>query len=142
MSDRLVTIATFSQPVEADLVKSKLESENIECFIADQAIIQLNWLYSNAVGGVKLQVREVDAKKALEIIRSRSEELDCQEEDAEAAKLKCPKCNSSYIAYEKFSKRVVFLSWLFLGIPLPFLKRMHRCVDCGHEWKAKAKGTV
>lgn len=142
MSEKLVTIATFSQSVEADLVKSKLESEDIECFIADQNVIQWNWLYSNAVGGIKVQVRESDAKRALEIIRSKSEELDSSEEDAEIATLKCPKCNSSGVSYEKFAKKILFISWLFLGIPLPFLKRKYRCANCAYEWKAKAKGVV
>ena len=87
------------------MVKSKLESEDIECFIADQNIIQWNWLYSNAVGGIKVQVRESDAKKALDIMRNKSEGLDFSEEDAEIAVLKCPKCNSSYIVYERFAKK-------------------------------------
>lgn len=135
MREKLITIATFSQPIEADLVKSKLESENIECFIADQNVIQWNWLYSNAVGGIKVQVRESDAKRALEVIKSKSEELDFSEKDAKIVTLKCPKCNSSTVTYEKFAKKILFISWLFLGIPLPFLKRKYRCIDCGYEWK-------
>ncbi len=40
VSEKLITIAAFYQPIEADLAKSKLESEDIECFIADQHVIQ------------------------------------------------------------------------------------------------------
>lgn len=35
MSNSLVTVATFSQPFEGHLVRARLESEGIPCFLAD-----------------------------------------------------------------------------------------------------------
>jgi hypothetical protein len=67
--DPIVTIATFSYPTEAHLNKAKLESEGIDAFVADEHIVQANWLYSLAIGGVRLQVKESEAEEALSIIK-------------------------------------------------------------------------
>lgn len=64
----LVVLKKFSHPVEAHLLKSRLESEGIESFVADENIVGLNWFYSNAVGGVRLQVNEQDLEKAQAIL--------------------------------------------------------------------------
>lgn len=66
--EKLIIIAQFSKGFDAHLAKSKLESEGIEGFLADEHIVQMNWLYSNLVGGVKLQVRESDLVKAKEAL--------------------------------------------------------------------------
>lgn len=55
-----VTILTFTYPHEAHLVKTKLESEGISVLLLDELTTQVNNFYSNAIGGVKLQVEEKD----------------------------------------------------------------------------------
>ncbi|MFW6202704.1 MAG: DUF2007 domain-containing protein [Marinilabilia sp.] len=67
MEEPLETVATFSFAHEMGLVRSKLESEGIECFVQDELTAQ-TYIY-NAVGGMKLQVRPEDAERAREIIR-------------------------------------------------------------------------
>ena len=138
MTDKLITIATFSQPIEAHILKTKLESEEIECFIADENTVTMNWLYSNAIGGVKLQVKKSDSKRAIAIIQKKNEgkltetKLDKNNNDPH-----CPKCHSTNVYYEKFSRRFAFISWILLGVALPFIKRKWKCSECGYEWKAK-----
>ncbi len=68
MTLRLVTIATFNLPIEAHIVKGRLESEGIEVFLADEHTIAMNPFYSAMVGGVKLQVAETDVDEALRIL--------------------------------------------------------------------------
>jgi hypothetical protein len=68
MSQRLVTIATFSFPPQAYIFKAKLESQGIQSYVEDEYIVTMMWLYSVAVGGVKLKVRESDEAQAIEII--------------------------------------------------------------------------
>ncbi len=68
MSQRLVTIAAFSFPQEAYIFKTKLESQGIQSYIEDEYIVTMMWLYSTAVGGVKLKVRESDKARAIKII--------------------------------------------------------------------------
>ena len=139
MSEELLTIATFSMAIEADLARAKLESEGIECFLADEHTVTVNWLYSQAVGGVKLQVREANAQKAMEILRGSSNMTEGAEEreaeETEYGKPRCPRCDSPDVHYEKFSRRLAFTSLLVLSFPLPFLKRKWKCENCGHQWK-------
>jgi hypothetical protein len=52
------------QPLEAHLMKTKLESEDLECFLQDENM----GLFTNAIGGVKLLVREEDAEQAAQIL--------------------------------------------------------------------------
>lgn len=67
MDEPLETVATFSYAHEMGLVRSKLESEGIECFVQDELTAQ-TYIF-NAVGGMKLQVRPEDAERASRIIR-------------------------------------------------------------------------
>lgn len=133
----LATIATFSYPTQAHILRTRLEAEGIETFIADELTITGNWLYSNAVGGVKLQVRESDMARAREILNqeSVSAEMTDAELDDEEQQWVCPRCQSPRVHYEKYHIRLVFLSWLILHFPIPILKRKWRCTDCGHEWR-------
>ena len=66
--DKLATVATYSFPAEAEAARLLLESQGIRAFLADDNLVGMNWLVSNAVGGVKLQVAETDAKRAVEIL--------------------------------------------------------------------------
>lgn len=65
---KLVTVGIYSHVYEADLAISRLESEGIMAFAADEFMANLNWLYSNAIGGVRLQVPAPDAERAREIL--------------------------------------------------------------------------
>lgn len=68
--EKFKTIATFTLPSELAVPKSKLESEGIECQVMDELTVQSYNFISNAVGGVKLQVRESDFDKAFEILKN------------------------------------------------------------------------
>lgn len=65
----LITLTIFEYPFEAQVIKSKLESEGIYVFLKDELTIQIDNFLSNAIGGVKLQVYENDVEKSLEILK-------------------------------------------------------------------------
>jgi len=142
MADRLITIANFAfgpDPVsEAELANIKLGSEGIRCFLAGKNFVGMYWLYSGADHGVKLQVKESNATRALEILCT-DEKIDIEElkEDltSEPINPPCPKCHSEDVEYERFSKAVFYLSILFFRFPIPFFKRSYKCKNCGHTWK-------
>ena len=66
--DKFVTIKTFTYATEVAVIRGRLESEGIECAVQDELTVQANPFYSNAIGGVKLQVRQSDVRKAIEIL--------------------------------------------------------------------------
>lgn len=129
--EKIVTIARFSHPEEAYLASAKLESEGICSFMADKHTITADWLVSNAIGGVRLQVRESEAAEAKRILSLPQVDIQTTASTDET----CPKCSSADIKYERFSLRPIFISWLLTGFMLPFLKRKWRCNTCGHQWK-------
>ena len=64
--DELVTIRSFSQSIDFEMVKSYLESFGIECFGQNEII---NRAYINLVdGGIKLQVRPEQAEEAVRLL--------------------------------------------------------------------------
>ena len=77
----LLTIRQFRDLPEALLAKSALESAGIECFLGDDNLIRMDWLWSNLLGGIKLRVRQEDAIVASRLLESGGAEgdLDCSQ---------------------------------------------------------------
>ena len=67
MQNELITIQVFAFQPDLFLAKSFLESEGIECFVKDEMISQV-LQFASALGGCKLQVREEDAEKAIQLL--------------------------------------------------------------------------
>jgi len=62
------TIRKFRDLPETILAKGLLESAGIECYLADDNIVRLDWFLSNAIGNMRLQVKPADAETAIEIL--------------------------------------------------------------------------
>lgn len=63
-----VTVGHFSLPYEAHLGRARLESEGIEALVADEHTINMQWMLSDALGGVRLQVNDEDQGRARAIL--------------------------------------------------------------------------
>ncbi len=68
MMNNQIQIAAFSFPHEAHIAKASLEAANIPALIADEYTINMDWFYSNALGGVRLYVPIEHAEDAKAII--------------------------------------------------------------------------
>ena len=66
--EKFITVATFQYPHEAYVLRTKLESQGVRVFLKDELTVQVHNFLSNAIGGVKLQIRESDLKKALPLL--------------------------------------------------------------------------
>ncbi|MFN0110089.1 MAG: putative signal transducing protein [Blastocatellia bacterium] len=71
----LVTIATYTIPYKAQLAKGLLEANDIPAFAADEHLSSINWLYVNAIGGIRLQVTEDNAEQAKALLAMENEPL-------------------------------------------------------------------
>lgn len=63
-----VTIGRYSTVHEALIVKGTLESHDLEVQLLDAETVGVDWLLSNAIGGVRVQVKEARRAVALEIL--------------------------------------------------------------------------
>jgi hypothetical protein len=64
MSDRLVTVATFHDPLQASMVKNYLDEEGIPSVLMDESTVATDWMLSTAIGGIKLQVAPIHVERA------------------------------------------------------------------------------
>jgi hypothetical protein len=137
----LVTVGRFREVWEAHLARAELESEGIFAHVADEQMVTMNWLYSNALGGVRLQVPAMEADRAREILSDRVEfvilddDASPEEEKAweEAVPGPCPRCGSENVSRKRFATWSLFLNILLLGL----LLRDDRlqCEECRYKWE-------
>lgn len=63
--EKLVTVLAFTHTHEAAIIRSRLESEGIACFIKDELTVQVYPYITEA----KLQVKESDVQRTIEILK-------------------------------------------------------------------------
>lgn len=132
----LITIKTFVYPTEAYVLQSKLESEGIECFIFDDNIIQINPMYSQIAGGVKLKVGEKHLEQAQAIMAEIDPNLFV---DDKGEAIKCPKCESTNLngnLHDLSTKKGIgALIMVLVFSILPFFEGKHfQCKSCNHKF--------
>jgi len=131
----LVTFEHFRDVPEALLAKGKLESAGIDCILADGNLVRMDWLLSNAIGGIRLQVREDDLEDARTILEEPIPPEFNEDELGEAfAQPRCPRCYSLDIGFEKINRFWTYSLWLILSFPIPVRKNNWKCYTCGIEW--------
>jgi hypothetical protein len=131
----LVTIKTFFYDHETILYEPKFQSEGIPYFLKDQKTVAIDPLVSNAIGGIKLQVREEDEERAQKLIAEIEENNNSSNlgdvitvggQEFEKTLDECPTCESEEVYVYKQS----FLEGFFM----PFQKRQRYCNNCHHKW--------
>ena len=137
----LKTVARFREPYKAHIARGKLEAEGIPAIVLDEHLVQIDWLYSQAIGGVKVQVPEEALKRAQEILAVDHEaELETiRETSVEPSMVEvCPKCGSSSTASRGYSLWSLVPSLIFF-LPVFFRKKGRVCSRCGATWKNKSQ---
>ena len=61
---KLVALRRFRDLPGALVAKGLLDSAGIKCFLSDENTVRMDWLWSNALGGVRLWVREDDLSES------------------------------------------------------------------------------
>jgi hypothetical protein len=79
----LVNVGKYRDLPEAQIAQSVLNSAGIPSFLADENTIRMDWLWSNLLGGIKLQVRASDAEAAEAMLQETMLELQYDGEDVE-----------------------------------------------------------
>ncbi|NVC52685.1 putative signal transducing protein [Vibrio diabolicus] len=127
----MIVVERFSFPHEAHIARASLDSVGIESYIADEHTVNTQWLYSNAIGGVRLMVAESDAEDAKQILSSDFSESLENELAVDVGKDVCPNCGSKELYTFTKGKRPAFLVFILLGFPLFFYKHGYKCKQCG-----------
>lgn len=137
MRDGFALVDAFPTPEMAHIARSAIEAAGIECYVANENVVRLDFFWSQAMGGVKLFVPEADLERAREILLT-----EAQPEASEAAafldeKQMCPACGSRRVRFVNEATALTKAAFFFC-IPLPFFRKTWRCNECRHEWKEKS----
>jgi hypothetical protein len=62
--DEYMTVATFDKSTDAHIALGRLAAEGVPALLFDDNMVQMDWLYAIALGGIKLRVPRRDAERA------------------------------------------------------------------------------
>lgn len=136
-----IIIQTFINTQDAYMARSLLEAGGIETLMQDELTAQTGY-YSNAIGGVKLLIREDQLQEGLRVLEEAGYIDYTGEEQAEdwewvdkQEKTHCPFCHSDNIGKSKNLKVASIILFFVLGIFFPLFRRTWKCFDCHKTWK-------
>jgi Putative prokaryotic signal transducing protein len=130
----LVTIRQFRDLPEALLAKGSLESAGIECFLADENLVRLDWFISNFIGGIKLNVRPADEPNARKLLDEPILEGLYVQGVGLYEQPRCPNCQSLDVNYQELDRPIAYMT-AFLHVPMPVQRPAWRCHACDTEWE-------
>lgn len=127
----LVTIASFDNYIEANIVLGKLQNEGIQAFLRDEYTVTIDPFLANALGGIKLTVMERDADEARKMLALFAAE--------KRAWLECPSCHSQNVEY--ISNPAKSGNWLAAILSFSIssyavsIKKNYHCFNCGRDFE-------
>jgi hypothetical protein len=130
----LVTIRQFRDLPEALLAKGSLESAGIECFLADENLVRLDWFISNFIGGIKLKVRPADEANARKLLDEPILEGLYVQGIGLYEQPRCPQCQSLDVNFQELDRPIAYMS-AFLRVPMPVQRPAWHCHACDAEWE-------
>lgn len=138
-------VQTFMFPQDAYMARAYLESAGLETIIQDDVMAQVYSLYSNAIGGVKLLVRNAELDTAIWVLTEGGYLIADPKGQAEhwvwaartGDKRHCPFCHSENIAKVREVNVAAGIVHFMLGGLFPEFRPVWKCYNCGMAWKYK-----
>lgn len=121
-------IAAYTKPEDAYLAASLLEGNGIVVNVRDADTVGNYWMYSNAVGGVKIEVPAAQVEKAKEILNLPKEANGL---------LACPHCGSGNVRIREMNLFTAIS--LAIGFMIPFSSNKIDCLECAKSFDLELK---
>ena len=129
-----VVVRAFTNVPDAHVARSVLDAASIPTRIADEHLVAADWLYSNAIGGVKLLVPEDRAEEALAVLDAIPTDVELPPYlSGQDAGDKCPGCGGQEFELVALGSRRAGLSCLVAGFPFISVRRAYQCRQCGRR---------
>ena len=74
--NRPIVLRKYRDMPEAFVAKSVLEDAGIESFLQDDNVVRMDWFWSDAMGGIKLVVRQKDAEESEKLLTATPGDVD------------------------------------------------------------------
>jgi hypothetical protein len=124
----MVTVQSFDNYFSASIILTRLQAEGVECYLKDENTVTIDPMLSNAIGGIKLQVKLEDGERVVKLLRSYHIEY--------MLSATCPECGSnsfSHITKPKVANYLTaILTYLFAGYAVA-PEYIYQCGNCGYE---------
>ncbi len=113
MSDNnLIQIGRFYDSTQAHIIKGKLETNDIPCFLFDNHLNGVAWHLNIATGGTRLMINQADLKLATEILQ---DDIELQDSN---------KSTSRPLVKKPYIKTVPMIVWGYMtGLIFKTLRR-------------------
>lgn len=132
----LVTVARYRDMPEAIVARAVLQEAGIECLLRDENTVRTDWLLSNLIGGMRLQVAAKDEAAAREVLSQPAPQQFATDSGEEFVQPVCPKCGSMDVIANDHDRKVLAASML-INIPIPHRRAQEaewRCMECDSTW--------
>ena len=132
----ITTLRRYRDQAEALLARSVLESAGIESFLLNENTIRNDWLWSNLLGGIRLQVATSDVEAAEAVLSEPIPAHIAIAGEADFDQPRCPVCSSLDVGFNNVDARIGAATILVLGFPLPGPTQPDswHCNNCGTNW--------
>jgi DNA-directed RNA polymerase subunit RPC12/RpoP len=136
--EAFVPVYYFTNYIEANILLGRMQEEGINCWLKDENTVTINPIWTQAVGGIKLMVAQVQAERAKDILAQIK--TDKMEQNA------CPQCGSENVEFVSTPRKAVnwftALFGFFLGDHAVAGSKVYHCFDCGHEFTAMEERNI
>ena len=125
-----IVLRRFDNYFYANITLTKLQDAGIDCWLKDEHTVTIDPILSNAVGGIKLVVKDTDVEEAIKLLQHFDEEY--------MRSIKCPNCGQTTITQINKPGATNFitsiLTWIFSSYAVA-TEQVYKCSNCGYESK-------
>lgn len=124
----LVTVRTFDNYFTANITLTKLHAAGVECYLKDEYTVTMDPMLSNAIGGIKLVVKNSDEALVKQLL------ADYEAEYLQAAA--CPRCGGNNFTYIAKPGATNYLTAIFIWMLSNYAVApdyVYHCENCGYE---------
>jgi len=127
----MAVIAQFRDLADAEVASASLDAAGIPNDLSDSQTIGVAWSYSNALGGIRLNVADAAAEEARAVL-AETAEVEWPELPEGAPDERCPACGRYALEIASGPRKTLALmTTLSLPIPIWFWRSKLRCRACG-----------
>lgn len=124
----LTKVRSFDSSFLANITLTKLQNYGVECYLYDEHTVNMNPIYSNVIGGIRLMVKEEDVMEATQLLQQFDEDY--------LQSVKCPACGKSEITLISKPGAANFftaiLTWTFSSYAVA-PQSIYQCSYCKYE---------
>lgn len=140
---KLISIKTYKHISDARKDKLLLEKNEIHCFITNENLVKTDAILSQILGGIQLQVFDVDINEAAKILANDPEVYNrfyysfYLRWKRFELNIVCKRCGSDHIFRIEKLGGGFNTSWHILGIPIKISKNDYYCYKCDGDLPVK-----